>query len=733
MADGIIAPFRGEKYILMRRWLELFQAQSNLYIWGAGNRGKQILRWLKIENIAIIAFIDRDITLEGKEIEGLPVLTEGVLKENSKVIISPYDYEEIEESLKEKGFKINNDYFVSRQIEIPNVDIKIFLDNDMFHHIREKIGSNMQRPFPVYLDDRIVDYYKLHASFEIYDKALDFLISGKVICNLRYLKIPRDGIILQEWDELSEKINKFFNKNQTLVRFDSKLLECGYAEILAIKENSYDMKESSECLMIEQNFGFLIDLLTYNEILDAIPHIRKLQEKEINFVLARLPEISELKEISESERFRSENNITGYSQFSDEREEQVKKVYGNDYERWKNREIGNIIQYYVGNRSYLKDTTGEYTNVKDGIRYTVFQPLEYYNSVHVMGPCIVGGAYVADNGTIPSILQIRLNESYPNTYKVENHGICGGIRSYLERVKELDLYRGDYLIFIDTFPKEILYECEDIIFIDLLGAIESRDQDIFFEKPIHLNCLGNQILANEIYFEIVWKFCEEKRLIQKGNILMLDIESEFEGYKEKLWEIKREIPDGMNCGAIVMNCNPFTNGHLYLIERARKLIDFLIVFVVEEDKSFFSFQKRLEMVKAACEPFDNVLVLSMGKLVLSSYTMPEYFKKDELQNILIDPAKDVEIFATFVAPELNITKRFVGEEPFDTVTRQYNECMKERFPQYGIELVELPRLIQDGGVISATVVRRLIKENNIEQIRRLVPQTTFAIIKEMMV
>ena len=167
MADGIIAPFRGEKYILMRRWLELFQAQSNLYIWGAGNRGKQILRWLKIENIAIIAFIDRDITLEGKEIEGLPVLTEGVLKENSKVIISPYDYEEIEESLKEKGFKINNDYFVSRQIEIPNVDIKIFLDNDMFHHIREKIGSNMQRPFPVYLDDRIVDYYKLHASFEI--------------------------------------------------------------------------------------------------------------------------------------------------------------------------------------------------------------------------------------------------------------------------------------------------------------------------------------------------------------------------------------------------------------------------------------------------------------------------------------------------------------------------------------------------------------------------------------
>ena len=83
---------------------------------------------------------------------------------------------------------------------------------------------------------------------------------------------------------------------------------------MAIKENSYDIKESSECLMIEQNFGFLIELLTYNEILDAIPYIRKLQEKEINFVLARLPEISELKDISEDERFRSENNITGYSQ-----------------------------------------------------------------------------------------------------------------------------------------------------------------------------------------------------------------------------------------------------------------------------------------------------------------------------------------------------------------------------------------------------------------------------------
>ena len=48
-----------------------------------------------------------------------------------------------------------------------------------------------------------------------------------------------------------------------------------------------------------------------------------------------------------------------------------------------------------------------------------------------------------------------------------------------------------------------------------------------------------------------------------------------------------------NVGAIVMNCNPFTLGHLYLIEYAAKEVDKLFIFVVEEDASFFSFDDRI--------------------------------------------------------------------------------------------------------------------------------------------
>ena len=43
----------------------------------------------------------------------------------------------------------------------------------------------------------------------------------------------------------------------------------------------------------------------------------------------------------------------------------------------------------------------------------------------------------------------------------------------------------------------------------------------------------------------------------------------------------------MKFGAVVMNCNPLTLGHRYLIEQALKQCDYLMIFVVQEDKSFF--------------------------------------------------------------------------------------------------------------------------------------------------
>ena len=36
-----------------------------------------------------------------------------------------------------------------------------------------------------------------------------------------------------------------------------------------------------------------------------------------------------------------------------------------------------------------------------------------------------------------------------------------------------------------------------------------------------------------------------------------------------------------------------------------------------------------------------------------------------------------EIFGKYICPSLGISIRFVGEEPLDNVTNQYNKAMKE--------------------------------------------------------
>ena len=176
-----------------------------------------------------------------------------------------------------------------------------------------------------------------------------------------------------------------------------------------------------------------------------------------------------------------------------------------------------------------------------------------------------------------------------------------------------------------------------------------------------------------------------------------------------------------------MNCNPFTKGHQYLIEQAASQVDYLYIFVVEEDKSFFTFADRFELVKAGTAQLNNVIVVPSGEHVLSYKTFPVYFRKEEQKTAKVDATQDVEIFARYIAPRLGITYRFAGEEPIDMVTKQYNEQMAEILPQFGIEFIEIPRkaTVSDNEVISASRVRRLMKEEKWDEIRELVPETTY--------
>lgn len=120
----------------------------------------------------------------------------------------------------------------------------------------------------------------------------------------------------------------------------------------------------------------------------------------------------------------------------------------------------------------------------------------------------------------------------------------------------------------------------------------------------------------------------------------------------------------------------------------------------------------------------NVIVVPSGRWVLSYETMPIYFEKATRQEAQVDASKDLEIFARYIAPALGITKRFVGEEPTDKVTRQYNQQMQDLLGDFGIELEIIPRKELDGVAISASNVRRYMKEGNWEAVKKLVPETT---------
>lgn len=182
-------------------------------------------------------------------------------------------------------------------------------------------------------------------------------------------------------------------------------------------------------------------------------------------------------------------------------------------------------------------------------------------------------------------------------------------------------------------------------------------------------------------------------------------------------------------GAAVMNCNPFTLGHRYLIQRAAEECDRLYVFVLSEDKSQFSAADRLELVKQGTADLSNVTVLPTGPYLISSATFPTYFLKDREQAQTVQCLLDIEIFLKYYVPKFGITRRFVGTEPLSAMTDQYNRALKENLPQRGIALYEIPRLELDGVPVSATTVRSLLGTGQSETLSQLVPPTTFAYLQ----
>ena len=213
------------------------------------------------------------------------------------------------------------------------------------------------------------------------------------------------------------------------------------------------------------------------------------------------------------------------------------------------------------------------------------------------------------------------------------------------------------------------------------------------------------------------------------KIVMLENRSDGpEAFARPFWQPGDER---RTVGAIVMNVNPFTLGHRHLIEYAAARCDALHVFVVEEDRSFFPTRDRLALITEGTADLSNVRVHLSGRYMISAATFPTYFLKENEDAAALQAELDAFLFATRIAPALHITRRFVGAEPFDPVTKRYNQALAAALPPRGIELIEIPRLEERGGPISASRVRALLSEKGLcQEVLDLVPPVTQRYLKE---
>lgn len=194
----------------------------------------------------------------------------------------------------------------------------------------------------------------------------------------------------------------------------------------------------------------------------------------------------------------------------------------------------------------------------------------------------------------------------------------------------------------------------------------------------------------------------------------------FDGY---LSALAREKKPG-RCAAVVMNANPFTLGHRYLLETAARENDWVHCFVVSEDASLVPFDVRMALVQEGAADLPNVLVHPSGDYIISAATFPSYFLKGDEDTAAVHAALDAAVFAR-IAHALDVTVRYVGEEPYSRTTAIYNDALCAGLPREGVEVRVVPRRQgPQGKPVSASEVRQRLKDEGPDAICGLVPEST---------
>lgn len=256
---------------------------------------------------------------------------------------------------------------------------------------------------------------------------------------------------------------------------------------------------------------------------------------------------------------------------------------------------------------------------------------------------------------------------------------------------------------------------------DLVASVLSQlRQDAFYHGISHLFLYTKP--ANNLIFSSLMFYPVAKT----DSILLM--ESEENGVRDYLAALPPADPSG-KIGSVVMNGNPFTLGHRYLVEKAAKECETVYVFVLSEDRSRFPFHDRFAMARDGLADLENVLVVPSGPYLISSASFPTYFLKTVTDATALQCQLDAEIFLRLYAPALHITDRYVGTEPICDVTATYNAALRSAFAGHGIAFHEVSRIEANGAPVSASAVRAALELGDNALLKSCLPDSTMNYLK----
>lgn len=460
--------------------------------------------------------------------------------------------------------------------------------------------------------------------------------------------------------------------------------------------------------------------------------IKKFKDIGVPVCACRMPETTDVEYLTDLEEksialCADKNRLTAIN----------KKRYGEP-----TREMLKCLQEIVGVEAFntIKDVcTGVLTgdegrkNIPAGELVGVAMESNCFEKrIYIIGACIVWGKFDPQEETLINNLQkMTTKDGYMAVGIFVPVDVFENKYDLFKKLEKLPVRSGDIIIFIDTNGKKgYLSEKMECQPLDLKPVYDEKNRrDYFTVTPYHTNAAGNNAIAHYIYENYLKnEIIQQSKVthngwLQYGELLNTETINTILKYTSS---IKEWDGYGDECiGAIVMNCNPFTYGHKYLIDYALTKVDKLYIFVVEEDRSFFTFKDRFEMVQQGTREYSNVKVVPSGEWVLSWKTLPLYFLKEECKTETADARTDLEIFARYIAPTLGITCRFIGEEPLDPITRQYNLQMHKILEEFGIEVNEIMRKGYQGNPISASYVRKCMEEERWKELKNYLPESSY--------